>query len=125
MLEPLVNTLTTQVKCLDDRCEDLEARSRRNNIRMLGVPEKLEGHEKNIKRGTHPGPLSYSYTSSMSGPDSTSRISVYPDYTSSVVKRRAAFGTVKCNLRSYPDVKFGFLYLATFKTTMPWDIVQV
>ncbi|KAL7387798.1 hypothetical protein ABVT39_001470 [Epinephelus coioides] len=47
------------------------------------------------------------------------RISVFPNYTSSVAKKRAAFSTVKCDLRSYPDVKFGLLYPAVLKVTMP------
>lgn len=42
-LEATVNTLTTQVERLDDQCEDLESRSRRNNIHVLGVPEVVEG----------------------------------------------------------------------------------
>lgn len=42
-LEATVNTLTTQVKRLDDQCEDLESRCRRNNMRVLGVPEVVEG----------------------------------------------------------------------------------
>lgn len=47
------------------------------------------------------------------------RVSVFPYYTSSFAKKRAVFSTVKRNLRSYPDVKFGLLYLAVLKVTMP------
>lgn len=42
-LETTVRKLTAQVKHLDDCCEDLEGRSRRNNIRLVGLPEGLEG----------------------------------------------------------------------------------
>lgn len=44
---------------------------------------------------------------------------MFPDYTSSVAKKRAAFSTVKCNLRSQPDVKFGLLYPAVLRVTRP------
>ncbi|KAI4829318.1 hypothetical protein KUCAC02_023364 [Chaenocephalus aceratus] len=42
-LEATVDMLTSQVKRLDDKCEDLEGRSRRNNLRVMGIPEGLEG----------------------------------------------------------------------------------
>ncbi|KAJ8395718.1 hypothetical protein AAFF_G00029550 [Aldrovandia affinis] len=119
-LESTVSMLTSQVKRLDDKCEDLEGRSRRNNIRVLGVPEGLEGpratdfvaqllqdllglNEKPLldrahrilrekpKEGTPPRPF----------------------------VKRAAFGAVKRTLRSYPNVKFGLLFPATLRITMP------
>lgn len=37
-----MNSLKAQVKILNDKCEDLEGRSRRNNIRLIGVPEGAE-----------------------------------------------------------------------------------
>lgn len=42
-LQSTVDHLTTKVKHLDEKCEDLEARSRRNNIRIIGIPEGKEG----------------------------------------------------------------------------------
>lgn len=42
-LEATVSTLTTQIERLNDQSEDLERRSTRNNIRVLGVPEVVEG----------------------------------------------------------------------------------
>lgn len=42
-LEANVESLTTKVTYLDNRCEDMESRMRRNNIRLLGVPEGVEG----------------------------------------------------------------------------------
>lgn len=42
-LENLVQTLNAQVTQLNAKCEDLEGRSRRNNIRLVGVPEGVEG----------------------------------------------------------------------------------
>lgn len=42
-LESTVDHLTMKVKHLDEKCEDLEACSRRNNIRIIGIPEGKEG----------------------------------------------------------------------------------
>lgn len=42
-LEATVTTLQNQVKELQFKCEDLDNRSRRNNIRLVGIPEDLEG----------------------------------------------------------------------------------
>lgn len=39
ILQRTVQQLSTQVAALEDKCEDLEGRSRRNNIRIVGVPE--------------------------------------------------------------------------------------
>ncbi|KAJ8357955.1 hypothetical protein AAFF_G00048830 [Aldrovandia affinis] len=160
-LESTVSMLTSQVKRLDDKCEDLEGRSRRNNIRVLGVPEGLEGpratdfvaqllqdllglNEKPLldrahrilrekpKEGTPPRPfvvrVHFFHIRSLilqrAGEKSPllykgRRISLFPDYTSSVAKKRAAFGAVKHTLRSYPIVKFGLLFPATLRITMP------
>ncbi|KAL2082772.1 hypothetical protein ACEWY4_022590 [Coilia grayii] len=38
-----VSELQSQVKVLQTKCEDLENRSRRNNIRLVGIPEDQEG----------------------------------------------------------------------------------
>lgn len=42
-LEATVSTLQKQASMLTDKCEDLEGRARRNNIRLVGVPEGAEG----------------------------------------------------------------------------------
>lgn len=42
-LEATVERLCTDLKRLDEKCEDLEARSRRNNVRISGIPEGTEG----------------------------------------------------------------------------------
>ena len=42
-LETTVSTRQKQVKLLTDKCDDLEGRARRNNIRLVGVPEGAEG----------------------------------------------------------------------------------
>lgn len=47
------------------------------------------------------------------------KVSVFPDYTSSVAKKRAAFTPVKRTLRSHTAVKFGLLYPAVLRITMP------
>lgn len=40
-----VSTLEKTVKTLSNKVEDLECRSRRNNIRLVGLPEKAEGQD--------------------------------------------------------------------------------
>lgn len=160
-LEATVSMLTKQATRLEDKCEDLEGRSRRNNIRVVGVPEGVEGsrptdfiaqllqdllglNEKPLldrahrtlrekpREGMPPRPfvarIHFFHVRILilqrAGEASPllyngKRVSVFPDYTSSVAKKRAAFSTVKRNLRSHPDVKFGLLYPAVLRVTMP------
>lgn len=47
------------------------------------------------------------------------RIFVFPDYTAAVSRKRAAFQPVKRLLHSCPGVKFGLLFPATLKITLP------
>lgn len=42
-IEVTVSELQSQVKDLQEKCEALENRSRRNNIRLVGIPEDKEG----------------------------------------------------------------------------------
>jgi len=42
-LDSTVNSLKAQVKLLNDKYEDLKGRPRKNNIRLIGVPEGVEG----------------------------------------------------------------------------------
>lgn len=42
-LQSTVDHLTMKVKHLDEKCEDLKAPSRRNNIRIIRIPEGKEG----------------------------------------------------------------------------------
>lgn len=42
-MQSVISTLQKQVVQLDAKCEDLEGRSRRNNIRLVGLPEGVEG----------------------------------------------------------------------------------
>lgn len=42
-LQSTLDHLTTKVKHLDEKWEDLEARSRRYNIMIIGIPEEKEG----------------------------------------------------------------------------------
>lgn len=42
-LENLIMSLSDRVTHLDTKCEDLEGRSRRNSLRLVGLPEGSEG----------------------------------------------------------------------------------
>ncbi|KAJ4938794.1 hypothetical protein JOQ06_028260 [Pogonophryne albipinna] len=39
-LQAKVEHLSAELERVDNKCEDLEARSRRNNVRIVGVPEE-------------------------------------------------------------------------------------
>lgn len=156
-----VSKLTATVDSLSKKCEDLESRSRWNNIRLVGLPEGTEGPRPTeftaqllqdtlglddkpmldrahrtlrakpkdgepprplvirvnlfqvrnhiLRRAGEASPLSYMGR----------RISIYPDFTPAVAKKRAAFASVKKVLHSCPNVKFGLLYPATLRITLP------
>ena len=156
-----VSKLTATVDSLSKKCEDLESRSRWNNIRLVGLPEGTEGprpteftaqllqdilglddkpmldrahrtlrtkpkdgepprplvmrvnlfqvRNQILRRAGEASPLSYMGR----------RISIFPDFTPAVAKKRAAFATVKKELHSCPNVKFGLLYPATLRITLP------
>lgn len=163
-LESAVNVLKGQVSLLMDKCEDLEGRSRRNNIRLVGLQEGLEAHRPTVfvaqllkdllnmdevplldrahrtlrarpKEGDAPRPLvirvhfSHVRNEILRRASEISRASplnyqgkriyIFADYTTSVAKKRAAFSPVKRQLRTCPGVKFGLLFPAVFKITLP------
>lgn len=160
-LEASVNSLTLQVGTLTRKCEDLEGRSRLNNIRLVGVPEGSEGRQPTefvsvllqdllgldakpaldrahrtlrarpaegdpprpfvarvnlfqvrneiLRKAREASPLLYE----------GKRVFIFPDYTASVAKKRASFVKVKKELHSCPGVKFGLLFPATLRITLP------
>lgn len=159
-LDSTVSTVKAEVKLLIDKCEDLEGRARRNNIRLVGVPEGAEGgrptefiaqllmdslgleelplldrahrtlrskpsdgkpprpfvirvhffHVRNdILRRASEAPLLHQ----------GKRLFLFPDYTSSVAKKCAAFTDVKRLLHSCPGVKFGLRFPTILKITLP------
>lgn len=159
-LQVKVNQLTDSVWSLQDKCEDLESRSRRNNIRLVNIPQGLEGNratefisellrdllqldeaplidrahrtlrarpkdgepprpfvvrlhyfqarERILQQAARLGPLLYR----------EKRISVFPDFTAAVSKKRAAFTGVKRLLRNIPGVKYGMFYPAQLRVTL-------
>lgn len=158
-LKATVNKLTSSVESLSKRCEDQEARSRWNNIRLVGLPENEEGSRPTefvarllqdlLKLGTVPtldrahrtlrpkpkpgetprpivarvnlfqdrnmilrragdlSPLMYN----------GKRIHVFPDFTPTVAKQRAAFTNAKRMLAQCANVKYGLRYPATLHVT--------
>ncbi|KAL1268900.1 hypothetical protein QQF64_034263 [Cirrhinus molitorella] len=44
-LRARANSLESQVKKLTDKVDDMENRNRRNNVRLVGLPEKEEGND--------------------------------------------------------------------------------
>lgn len=163
-LDSTVNSLEAQVKLLSEKCEDLEGRSRRNNIRLIEVPEGLEGlrptsfiaqllrdilkldetplldrahHSLRAKpkEGEAPRPfiirvhyfhvrneiLRCAGEISWASPllYKGKKTFIFPDYTMSVSKKCAAFAGVKRELHSCPSTKFGLLFPAVLKITLP------
>lgn len=157
----LITSLSEHVTHLDSKCEDLEGRSRRNNIRLVGLAEGCEGSRpteyvaqllqeilhlqdkplldrahrtlrEKPKKGEPPRPfvirvhffhvrteilqraadLSPLYYSGK-------RLSIFADYTTAVAKKRASFRDVKRILHSCPGVKFGLLFPAVLRITLP------
>lgn len=150
-----VDMLTTTVESLSRKCEELEARSRWHNIRLVGLPEGTEGPQPtefiaNLlmellgleeqpgldrahrtlrakpKEGEPPRPLVIRVTlfrerniilrrAGQSSPllHQGKRVYIFPDFTPTVAKQRAAFIQVKRELRACADVKFGLRYPAT------------
>ncbi|KAK7882797.1 hypothetical protein WMY93_028971 [Mugilogobius chulae] len=160
-LQATVATLTDRVGSLSQKCEDLEGRSRRNNVRIIGVPEGSEGSRSTdfvatLLRdllGLDSKPvldLAHRTLGPKPGDGGTprpfiarvnlfqqrneilrkagasapllykgKRVSVFPDFTATVSKKRAAFTKVKKELRSCPGVKFGLFYPAVLRITLP------
>ena len=163
-LDSTVSTLKAEVKLLTDKCEDLEGRARRNNIRLVGVPEGAEGVRPTefiaqllmdslgldelplldrAHRTLRPKPsesklprpfvirvhffhvrndlLRRAGEASKDSPllYQGKRLFLFPDYTSAVAKKRAAFTDVKRLLHSCPGVKFGLRFPATLRITLP------
>uniref|UniRef100_A0A087YRW2 L1 transposable element RRM domain-containing protein n=1 Tax=Poecilia formosa TaxID=48698 RepID=A0A087YRW2_POEFO len=160
-LEASVNSLNVLVDTLSKKCEDLEGRSRLNNIRLVGVSEGSEGQqptkfastllqdllgldakpaldqahrtlrarpaegqpprpfvvrvtllqERNeiLRRARESYPLLYK----------GKRVFIFPDYSTSVAKKRASFTKVKKELHSCPGIKFGLLFPAILRITLP------
>lgn len=160
-LDITVQSLRTQVDQLNAKCEDLEGRSRRNNIRLIGIMEDVEGpnptefvsgllqdilsldqkpvldrahrslrekpgkdkpprpfiirlhyyqdRDRILRKAEEASPLSYR----------ESRVSIFPDYTTAVAKKRAQFGDAKRLLRPIKGVKFRLLFPALLKVTLP------
>ncbi|KAI4892454.1 hypothetical protein NFI96_004478, partial [Prochilodus magdalenae] len=160
-MESSLLTLRAEVKTLTTKCEDLEGRQRRNNIRLFCVPEGIEGPRptefvsglmQELLR-LEPKPiLDRAHRSLWAKPKSGEpqqpfiirvhlyqtrelilrrarevstlqyqgkRLSVFPDFTSAVAKKRAEFVKVKCQLRDYSGIKFGLYFPAELRISLP------
>ncbi|KAK7945587.1 hypothetical protein WMY93_001315 [Mugilogobius chulae] len=165
-LQSTVNVLKEEVKQLQSKCEDLEGRSRRNNIRLIGVPEGVETPNareftsqllqdllkmdeaplldrvhrslgSKPQAGAPPRPLlirvHYFHVKEQmlrqAGANTPllfqgKKISIFPDFTSAVAKKRLQFTSVKRLLRTCPGVKFGLFYPAELRITLPDGVVR-
>ncbi|KAL7857119.1 hypothetical protein SRHO_G00160180 [Serrasalmus rhombeus] len=84
MMKATIKSLTANVAKLENKCEDLESRSQRNNIRILGVLEELRLRDLII--------------------------SIFPDYTAKVARARAAFNEVRHKLCGIDGARYGLIH---------------
>ena len=155
-----VSQLQGDVREIQAKCEDLEGRSRRNNLRLTGVEEGLEKGQptqfvsqllkdilnlseaplldrahRSLRAKPKPGDpprvfimrVHYTHTRDeiLCKPARAplmyqgKMLHIYPDYTTAVMKKRAAFGDVKKRLRSIEGAKYGLRFPATLRVTLP------
>lgn len=162
-LQTTVTELQSELVKLRDKCEDMEGRMRRGNIRIVGVEERPNSASPNevskiikealrmdrevkvdrshratapkkpgngerpriivaklhydgdaadiLRRAKDQAPLMFN----------GKRIAIFPDYTTSVAKARAAFTDARRALRGRSDVRFGLLFPARLKITYKGD----
>lgn len=156
-LQTTMTDLKTEVMGLREKCEDMEGRMRRCNVRIIGVPEtdgwssttsvsKLLKEALNMDREvlvdrSHRGlgpkrsdgkprvivaklhyyqdcveVLSRARTRAPLRSNGGT-IAIYPDYTTSVAKARAAFTGVRKMLRNRQDVRYGIMFPARLRIT--------
>ncbi|CAL8358542.1 unnamed protein product [Merluccius merluccius] len=89
-----------EILTLSGRSEDLEARSRRNNIHVVGKEEILKARE--MER-TPEG--------------QSEQILIFPDYTQEVNSKKAAFREARSLLWTCTGVRDGLRYPATLVIT--------
>ena len=156
-LQNSVSEMKAEMAELKTKCEDMEGRMRRCNIRIIGVPEtpdsstttsvskllsevlqldkeplidrshRSSGPKKPggkpraivaklhyyqdcvqiLQRARTRGPLRFNGES----------ITIFPDYTATVAKARAAFTEVRKMLRDRQGVRYGILFPARFRVT--------
>ena len=159
-LRAIVSQLQGGMRELQAKCEDLKGRSRRNNLRLIGVEEGLENGQatqfvSQLLKGVlnlSEAPLLYRAHRSLrakSKPGEPPRVFImhvhytltrdeklrkssqgplmykgkmlhsYPEYTTAVMKKGAAFGDVKKRLKSIEGAKYGLRFPATLCVTLP------
>ncbi|KAG8013677.1 hypothetical protein GBF38_022158 [Nibea albiflora] len=101
-LERDMANVRTEVATQKARSEDLEARSRRNNLRITGIKERREDGKRVMKQLT------------MGDGD---KIRIQPDYTQAVAKQRAEFNEVRGLLRTCEGIRYGLWYPAEMRIT--------
>ncbi|KAL6474787.1 hypothetical protein MHYP_G00158270 [Metynnis hypsauchen] len=107
-MKATIESLTASVAKLENKCEDLESRSRRNNIRILGVPEGPD----TCTTATVAALLKEAF-GLIKVRDLI--ISVFPDYTTKAA--RAAFNKVRCQLRGIEGAHYGLIHPARLHIT--------
>ncbi len=161
-LETRFTSLTSQVKQLTAKTEDLESRQRRDNCRIIGMEESFGDvcMERSVASKLLQDSLGLDYTPALDRAHrslqpkpkqgdplrpiiikchyfkekmnilrkassqrpiqhNNKRIFIYLDYTAAVRKRRATFKEARELLSHCPNTRFGLLFPATLKITVP------
>ncbi|KAJ8332534.1 hypothetical protein SKAU_G00423230 [Synaphobranchus kaupii] len=119
-LQANVSKLAETVSNLEAKCEDLESRSRAHRT-LRARPRDGEAprpfvvrlhyfqtRENLLRIASRGGPLIYQ----------EKRISIFPDFTAIIAKKRASFIDVKRILRTIPDVKYVLFHPAQLRITL-------
>ncbi|KAL7874885.1 hypothetical protein SRHO_G00058550 [Serrasalmus rhombeus] len=123
-LQAKVELLTKEVSALDAKCDELESRFRRQNIRIVGVPEGETFSLTNSavsKKRRHPIVARLHCYSDCAEilkrarqrqwiTISGMRFAVFPDYTAKVARARAAFNEARKLLRDVEAVRYSLLF---------------
>lgn len=92
-LESLCTKLAKENANLCERLEDLESRSRRQNLRVIGIPENTEGG------------------------GASRKVHIFQDWPPDIARLRAAFKDAKAKMRDLPGVRYGLLPTAKLQVT--------
>ncbi|KAL6462532.1 hypothetical protein MHYP_G00289540 [Metynnis hypsauchen] len=132
MMKATIESFTANVAKLERKCEDLESRSRRNNIRILGVPEGPDTCTTAAVAALLKEAFSLVKEPLLVPPDPPTQtqarelrqikvrdliISVFPDYTAKVARAQAAFNEVRRQLRGIDGARYGLIHPARLRIT--------
>ncbi|CAM4585160.1 unnamed protein product [Leuciscus chuanchicus] len=119
-VEKLCSTLQTENTSLKLKLDDLENRSRRQNLRVIGIPEGSEGQSPQSAFSRHMLVRLHHYQTKelilklSRELGSGAVVRIFPDMSAEVARRRAEFKDVKTALRN-AGITYGMLHPARLR----------